>query len=316
MDDFFKLMPKTENLPLIMALVVAGMVLERIFHFLKQPPEEEIVLPPAEPPKVRSVCEIGQVTQAPVAPKTVRRVVGNPDDMVISGDVPIIGEEDVHQSKTQPIPTVGMIDTIDATITGGGATGYAQPLQVQDHILQSFYEKLYNPKNYDLSWLSADDPPKRFGRYIAYDTVEIHTNAIENNFFVSGLSQPYGTSYKTRLETNVYGYGMIGTPHEHFIFSATIVRFEDDVDPDYLRKMAFFELHDQNSYRTPVAVPLSSFVPLNPFDQKPRVFFHVHEQIVVRMACMTAKMSFPKGLGLTAPVHVRIELVGITVSCN
>jgi hypothetical protein len=261
----------------------------------------------------KDAWENPQLQAPPVVPAKKAKKPVDPDDIQISGPIPIITEEDVSQSKTQPIPVVTE-----------GAASETKILQVQDHILESFYRKISDPKSYDWNDLPDDfrarfgiNAMPMFGAYAAYDTGKITPNLTEVTYFMI----PIGQAGKTALETNLMVGGVIVlSPHTGFVFKTTVIRFTGDVKKEDIKRVlegGVYEFMDGSTHTRPIQSPLSTFVPLNPFDQEPKVFFLVHKDVFLRdYSWAHASVLFPRGLGPVGLFELKIELPGITVRPN
>jgi hypothetical protein len=240
----------------------------------------------------------------------------DPDDIQISGPIPIIGTEDVSHSKTQPIPVVGVV--------GGGKEVETKVLQVQDHILESFYRKLADPKSYDWKDLPDDfrnsfgaDVMPVFEPHIIYDTGNIMPMLSEMRYF----EIPHGSCGKTLLETNVNVGGALSSSlllgYGSFVHKTTVIRFIGDAKKEDIRQVlegGVYEYIDSYSHIRGVLCPLSTFAPLNPFDPEPKVFFLVHKTILAReYGYVDVAVRFPRGLGPIGLFSLRIEFPGLSI---
>lgn len=262
---------------------------------------KELSSEPARPPN--------QASPRKPPPKPV-----DPNDIQISGPIPIIGsEEDVSQSKTQPIPVLS------------GEASETKVLQIQDHILESFYRKLADPKTYDWSCIPEDARirfnPSRgiiFEPYVPYDTNDIAPKLVEMMYFMI----PMGQCGKTQLETNLQmGSCLSYAPMGDFAHQTTVIRFIGNASKDDIKNVlesGLYELLDCSTHMLAVQSPLSSFVPLNPFDQDPKVFFLTHKTVFVReYHCVNGFVRFPHGLGPPMGLFkLKIELPGLKMRPN
>jgi len=244
------------------------------------------------------------------------RPPADPDDIQISGDIPLVGSEDIHQSKTQPIPMI---------VPGGG-----EKIIVSDHVLFSFYQKLADPKSYDIRRLIGDKIQFRYGigsqrigdvsgvieaarfePYIPYDTMTIPNKTTEACLFMV----PCGQGGKTQAQTNLQCGGVLVFQPHLFIFKTFVLRFMGDSpreDRNRVLEQGVLRMVD-GGYRNVLETSLAMFAPLNPFDPDPKAFFLLGSEILIGGYDYDRwDMVFPRGLqGLSKEVTVRIELPGI-----
>ena len=300
---------------LALAMIVSTFVfwlIEKVKKIAKEKKEEEAQKDAWENPRLR-VPSVSSAPPVPPAKKPKKPV--DPDDIQISGPIPLADDADVSQSKTQPIPVV----------SGGGTPApETKILQVQDHILESFYRKIADPKSYDWTRL-PDEFRMRFGinamplfePYVVYDTGSITPNLIEMTYFMV----PMGQAGKTALETNLLVGGVFCmTPQGDFAFKTTVIRFTGDAKKEDIKKVmesGVYDFMDGATNTRPIQSPLSTFVPLNPFDQEPKVFFLAHKDVFLREHhWVHAFIRFPRGLGPIGLFELKIEIPGITVRPN
>lgn len=235
----------------------------------------------------------------------------------VSGDIPVAGPgNDLHNQKTERMPL---------------AVPGADP---KDHILLTFYERVGDPKNYDLKAIAYElSEPGRRGKvkfpitigppmelHVVYDTepISVHNGwAVPNqlSFLVSPLGQRNVCGQpKTKLETNlVMGACPIPSsfPFRIFAFKTTVLRLtgeKEDIEKILAAGLLTYVKHNDHA----VFFPLANASPLNPFDKEPRVFFVAHETISIRSNHMLqAVLEFPRSVALSKEVTVRLEMPGI-----
>lgn len=269
----------------------------------------------------KDAWENPQLQTPPVAPTKKPKKPVDPDDIQISGPIPLADDADVSQSKTQPIPVVSEAPVLSG---GGSPPTETKILHVQDHILESFYRKISDPKSYD--WQSfPDDFRSQFGAdampifeaYVAYDTEKISPGLSEARYFVD----PVWVREKTYLETNLeIGGGILVASNGNFVFKTTVIRFLGDAKKEDIKQVlegGFYEYMDMWTHTRGVISPFSSFIPLNPFDPEPKVFFFAHKDILVRChGGVHVSVRFPRGLGQVGSFSLKIEFPGIIVRPN
>lgn len=291
-------------------VIIAIWAAARFFEFITKKREEQeqaprpyipasAYSPPANPPPAKLVLE------EPSPP-------ADPNDIQISGPIPIIGKEDVHQSKTQPIPKV--------TLEG-------EKIVVSDHVLFSFYQKLTDPKAYDIAKLcrtrrqgyqpyNVDNldyaiSVASFEPHVAYDTTRISIGVSELSYF----RIPSGQAGKTQVDTNTYVGGVLVFQPFQFFWKAIVLRFMGEVkklDRQLVLERGLFRLVDGMTSRMRLDLPLSMFAPLNPFDTDPKAFFHLSGEF---MLCghdyIDAGIYFPNGVAPSEEITLRVEIPGI-----